>query len=236
MNSPSLTGLLRKYQADFYPVIPFQPEKEKLVLFDFTENNSRLTADKFNDTALFSAYIDEQLRQQHARYGIGGYGEHRTIYSRSNIFDGEQPGDEPRRFHLGMDIWGEAGTPLSAPLDGIVHSFAFNNQRGDYGTTIILEHNLKGSVFHALYGHLGLASIQDMKEGKKIKEGEVFAWTGIPAENGQWPSHLHFQLIQDIGDHRGDYPGVCRFSERVYYLENCPDPDLLLQLNRYIGG
>jgi hypothetical protein len=32
---------------------------------------------------------------------------------------------------------------------------------------------------------------------------------------------------------QGDYPGVCRYSEKERYLANCPDPDLVLQLNKY---
>jgi len=36
------------------------------------------------------------------------------------------------------------------------------------------------------------------------------------------------QLIFDMEGKEGDYPGVCRFSEREVYLHNCPDPGLLL--------
>jgi hypothetical protein len=39
-----------------------------------------------------------------------------------------------------------------------------------------------------------------------------------------------------MGIKEGDYPGVCKYSEREKYLENCPDPDLILQMNRYING
>ena len=56
---------------------------------------------------------------------------------------------------------------------------------------------------------------------------------GIPAENGHWPSHLHFQIIEDIGDWKGDYPGVCKESEQDKYLMNCPDPDIILDLMKY---
>ena len=33
---------------------------------------------------------------------------------------------------------------------------------------------------------------------------------------------------------KGDYPGVCRYSERDKYLANCPNPDLILQLEKHI--
>ncbi|MEP6913389.1 MAG: response regulator, partial [bacterium] len=46
--------------------------------------------------------------------------------------------------------------------------------------------------------------------------------------NGDWPPHLHFQIIEDMRVHEGDYPGVCSISERAKYLNNCPNPDLIL--------
>jgi peptidoglycan LD-endopeptidase LytH len=52
-------------------------------------------------------------------------------------------------------------------------------------------------------------------------------------ENGNWPPHLHFQLIADMEGWKGDYPGVCKYSEREKWLGNCPDPDLVLDLLQY---
>ncbi|MBO9684502.1 MAG: peptidoglycan DD-metalloendopeptidase family protein, partial [Flavisolibacter sp.] len=167
-------------------------------------------------------------------YGIGGYGEHRTIYRRSKVFDSAD-GGEARRLHLGIDIWGKPYTKVMAPLDGIVHSFSFNNAFGDYGATIILTHNLEGETFHTLYGHLSLNSIKNIQEGDRIRKGDVFTEFGIPFENGQWPPHLHFQLVIDMEGKKGDYPGVCKFSEREKYLANCPDPDLILQMMQYVA-
>ncbi len=105
-----------------------------------------------------------------------------------------------------------------APLDGIVHSFAFNNQFGDYGATIILSHQLDGISFYTLYGHLSLASLKNLQDGQSVKQGQVFAEFGIPFENGHWPPHLHFQLILDMGERKGDYPGVCKYSEKETWL------------------
>jgi len=232
MNTANIISLLDK--ESFHPVVPFDPVKDKLVLLDFTAENKTITGDMLRDTSSFSAYMDKQLKNAGARYGIGGYAEHRTIYSSSQVFDGDQPGEEPRRLHLGTDIWGKPHTPVMSPLQGIVHSFAFNNQMGDYGATIILSHYLEGSSFYTLYGHLSLNSIKNLQEGERVDKGDVIAEFGIPAENGQWPPHLHFQLIADIGDWKGDYPGVCKFSEKEKWITNSPDPDIILQLDQYI--
>lgn len=222
-----LPEMLKKYQKDFQPVVAFDPEKDNLLLLDFTEANTSLTAAIVEDTQLFSNYIQQQLTNAGSLYGIGGYDEHRTVYSRSRVFDAPD-GEEPRRLHLGVDIWGTAHTAIFAPLDGIIHSFAFNDHYGDYGATIILQHQLDGFLFHTLYGHLSLQDLTGITEGKPIRAGERIAHFGEPKENGHWPPHLHFQLVIDMEGKRGDYPGVCQFSKRAQYLANCPDPDLIL--------
>jgi murein DD-endopeptidase MepM/ murein hydrolase activator NlpD len=223
----------------FHPVVPFNPGKDKLTGLDLSGENDSLPADALSDTKAFTIYINEILKNANAKYAIGGYGELRKMYAMSRVFDAEKPGEEPRRFHLGVDIWGKPYTKVIAPLDGIVHSFAFNNNFGDYGATIILSHSLQGFNFYTLYGHLSLNSLKDKQEGATIKKEDVFAEFGIPLENGHWPPHLHFQVIRDIEvptaiGRKGDYPGVCKFSEREKYLSNCPDPDLLLHMNQFI--
>jgi peptidoglycan LD-endopeptidase LytH len=222
--------LLSHFQAEFYPVVPIDANTDKLIILDLTAANTDLTTEIINDIERFSAYIEEYLEQNNARYAIGGYSEHRTMYSRSNLFDTD---DEPRCLHLGLDIWGKPGTPVSAAMDGHVHSLAFNDRFGDYGATIILRHELENQTFYSLYGHLAIADL-DLGIGMHIPKGSVFAHFGNPKENGWWPPHLHIQLIIDIGNCNGDYPGVCRYSEREKYLANCPDPDLICKVYRYV--
>jgi murein DD-endopeptidase MepM/ murein hydrolase activator NlpD len=229
-----LRNLLLNHRDDFHPVVPFMEGFDKLHEFDMTAANTALTENIVLDVDRYSGYILSQLTLFNARYGIGGYGEHRTVYGRSSVFDPEVPGEEPRRFHLGLDIWGEAGTAVTAPLPGRVHSFAFNDRYGDYGATIILSHQLENNLFYSLYGHLSLADLEPLQIGMDIEKGALFAHFGEPAENGHWPPHLHLQLIGDIGDAWGDYPGVCRYSEREVYLSNSPDPDLVARLYRYL--
>lgn len=234
MKSASLISVLKTYQKDLGHVVPFDRGQDKLFAMDFSDANREITATILSNTPLFTSYINDQLKKHHARYGIGGYAEHRTIYAQSDVFNAPTSGEEPRRFHLGTDIWGKPHTPVMAPLDGLIHSFAFNNQFGDYGATIILSHMLNGVSFYTLYGHLSLSSIRNIAEGDKVNKGDVFAEFGIPADNGHWPPHLYFQLIADISGWKGDYPGVCKLSEKENWMTNCPDPDIILQLNQYL--
>lgn len=224
---------LNAKKGQFNPVVPLAAG-DKIIALDFTATNTTLNQTIVNDTGAFSVYITKTLKQAAARYGIGGYGERRTIYSRSAVFDTAN-NEEPRRLHLGTDIWGAAGTPVTAPRAGTVHSFAFNDAFGDYGATIILQHDAAGFNFYTLYGHLNEAALQPLTTGQPVQRGQRIASFGQPAENGQWPPHLHFQIINDLQGYKGDYPGVCRYSQREFYLANCPDPELILNMNRFIS-
>ncbi|MGZ4049061.1 MAG: peptidoglycan DD-metalloendopeptidase family protein [Bacteroidia bacterium] len=234
----NLIDLLKKSSEQFRSVVQFNPAKEKLIQFDFTESDETLKKIDLSDTEKLSEYINDLLQNENAKFGIGGYNELRNLYSRSSLFNNNINNnfsaiEEPRRLHLGIDIWGKEGTKIFAPIDLIFHSFSFNNYFGDYGSTIILQHQLDEVNFFALYGHLSLADLQNIKEGDYIKSGQQFAHFGKPGENGYWPPHLHFQVIEDMENYKGDYPGVCKFSEREKYLANCPDPDLILNMNRF---
>lgn len=238
----TLTTLLSLHKDSFHSVVPFHPRKDKLLLMDFTAKNETLTEAVFSDTEKFSQYINQQLNSANAMYGIGGYDELRTLYARSKVFDaspqplssgGEGQENEPRRLHVGIDIWGKPATPVFAPLGGVIHSFAFNETYGNYGATIILQHQIKAFTFFTLYGHLSLQDIAHLKEGKFISMGEEVGHFGQPNENGNWPPHLHFQIITDMGNYKGDFPGVCKLSEKEKYLNNCPDPDLILKMMQF---
>ena len=220
----TLEEILSRHAGSFASVVPFDAGKTKLLEMDFTEKNVELTEEILSDTNRFSKYVNNRLSMADATYGIGGYAEHRTIYSRSRLFDGREA-EEPRRLHLGIDIWGKPHVAVMSPMEGIVHSFAMNDSPGDYGATIILTHILDGMSFYTLYGHLSLNSLKNMQEGNRIRKGEVFAEFGVPFENGQWPPHLHFQLIADMEGRKGDYPGVCKYSERERWLRNSPNPE-----------
>jgi len=87
--------------------------------------------------------------------------------------------------------------------------------------------------FYTLYGHLSLEDIATLKDGEYISIGQEFAHFGNTKENGNWPPHLHFQVIENMELKRGDYPGVCTITEREKYLSNCTDPDFILNMIQY---
>jgi murein DD-endopeptidase MepM/ murein hydrolase activator NlpD len=210
----------------FRPLVPFNPAVDKLYVFDFTAQNHDLPIPELNNTASFSRWVFSALEKNNARYGVGGYLEDRVLYQRSGVFDAAGAG-APRSIHLGLDIWGPAGTHVFAPVAGKLHSMGQNDAFGDYGATLILEHPSPFGPWYSLYGHLSADSIQDKRKGQAFDPGETIARLGEPFENGNWPPHLHFQIILDVEGKQGDYPGVCAPSDLDHYRLNCPDPALL---------
>jgi murein DD-endopeptidase MepM/ murein hydrolase activator NlpD len=217
---------LNEHPGSVGKVVDFNARADRLLNLDFTDNNQELTLTDLAVTERFTDWVNTKLSQNNCRYGIGGYFEHRTIYGISALFDTD---DEPRRLHLGVDIWAGAGTAVYVPMDGKVHSYQDNNRFGDYGPTIILEHDLDGLKLYSLYGHLSRESLSSLYEGKAVKQCDMLGRFGDATENGRWPPHLHFQLMLDMEGKKGDYPGVCRYSEREQYRLNIPDPNLILK-------
>ena len=119
MKTTATIEILKKQQKIFHSVVPFDAAKDKLLSLDFTSANKELTNDILSNTGKFTEYIDQKLKKEKTLYGIGGYSEHRTVYSNSKVFDADKPGEEPRRLHLGTDIWGKPYTKVMAPLDGM---------------------------------------------------------------------------------------------------------------------
>ncbi|MCB0807188.1 MAG: peptidoglycan DD-metalloendopeptidase family protein [Bacteroidales bacterium] len=223
-----LIHILTTNRTSFHPVIADNLLTSGIHVFDFTENNNDIKQIDLSDKMAYSRYVENELQKFGAQTGIGGYNEDRLIYKRSELFGS---GEEARSVHLGLDIWSGQGTDIFTPLDATVHSFRNNDNHGDYGPTIILKHHLEGHVFYSLFGHLSADSLINLYEGKNFAKGDKIARMGTYDENGHWPPHLHFQLIIDMEDYTGDYPGVCKPADRPYYLANCPDPHLIMNIN-----
>lgn len=221
-----LSELLRRHTAAFAPVINADLQSNKVCLLDFTAANTLLQQTDLRNTAVFNDAVNQMLADQNATIGVGGYFEDRSIYRRSAHFDAAA---ESRNLHLGIDVWMEAGTEIYTPLDAIVHSFQDNNNFGDYGPTIILEHELEGVTFYTLYGHLSRRSLEGLEVGKEFKKGDRIAWLGDYPENGDWPPHLHFQVMTTMEGRTGDFPGVAAASDRAHFEQICANPNLILQ-------
>lgn len=209
-------------------VIDESIDHSQYIPLDLSATNIELSKLDIGNAIDFEKYIEKHLAKYNSKVAFGGYNEKRNLYKRSAVFNDSKT--EERNIHIGLDLWIKAGTRVLAALDGTIHSFNYNTALGDYGPTIILEHKIENHIFYTLYGHLSLESITGIEIGNVVKKGQRLATLGDASVNGDYAPHLHFQIIKTIGENLGDYPGVCSKSDLGYYLENCPDPNLLLKI------
>lgn len=213
-------------EITFAPILPYDLRQVPILILDLTEHNKDLTKEVLLDTIAFTQYIFREMDKANALVAVGKYNEERIIYKRSTNFGGA----EPRSIHLGIDLWAKTGTRVFCPFEGKIHSVKNNVGFGDYGPTIIIEHFIGDNTFFTLYGHLNLESIHNCFPGQYVSTGEEIGKIGNYPENGDWPPHLHFQLIKDLQGMEGDFPGVAAPSKRLYYLNLCPDPNIILKI------
>jgi len=209
-------------------VISPEIDYSEYVALDLSITNTELQNHKLETAQDYEVFIQNQLDKKDGKIMFGGYIENRNLYKRSSVF--KNADTEERNIHIGLDLWINEQAPIFAALDGKIHSFQNNTALGDYGPTIILEHQIADIKFHTLYGHLSEASLEGKKVGDVIQKGQQIAKLGLPPINGDYAPHLHFQIIIDMEGKFGDYPGVCSENKLPFYKENCPDPNWLLKI------
>jgi 4-aminobutyrate aminotransferase-like enzyme/Ser/Thr protein kinase RdoA (MazF antagonist) len=218
----------------FEPLLGHALEARDVHVHDFSVSSLSIgTIDQWRDQRKFSKVVDDELAASGAPVGVGRYDEVRAIYT-TDLFRVEgNDGPEWRTVHIGIDVGAAAGTAIHAPLDGTVHSLRDNDAPGDYGPTIVLEHGATADhpAFWTLYGHLSHASIERLQVGHIVHAGELLGWLGDVSVNGGWWPHVHVQVICDMLDRSGDYPGVARPNERAVRLSLSPDPSPLLGID-----
>lgn len=189
-----------------------------------------LTAGQHPDMPAFSdRAFDAWFAAKGVRYGLGPYGEVRSVYATDQFADAASP--ERRTRHLGIDVFAPAGTEVHAPLAGRVAYVTYNADPLDYGHTLILEHDTGAVRFWTLYGHLGGSLPGLCRVGERVEAGQVVAHLGDWHENGGWAAHIHFQVMTDmLEQHAGNFFGVGHESLWDVWSGICIDPDLVLRL------
>ena len=185
--------------------------------------------EEFNNLEFLQFKINQLQKEVPQKIIAGGYLEPRAIYT-SNAYDKiGNSGSESRSIHLGIDYWLPTHTPVHAFMDGEVVMAV--NDKGDkeYGGLIILKHSLENFDFFTLYGHNTVTSVLKHKVGDTILKGEKIAELGNYPENGNWASHLHFQVMLSMFDYTIDYPGVAYYSQIEVWKSICPNPNLLFK-------
>ena len=224
-HTKSLLGWLRK--QSFYPILNRSITSENSTILDLSIGSTELgNVDEFENIPNFTHQIFNRLTD--GQVAIGRYNEARPIYL-GDMFAVDH--HERRAIHIGLDLFDHAGTPIFAPLAGHVYSVHDNKGDKDYGPTLILEHQPTPEIkFYTLYGHLGGSVLEQWQVGQVVEAGAQIAVMGDYPDNGNWPPHVHFQIIADMLGNTVEFPGVIAPRHRSVWLSLSPNPNLILGL------
>lgn len=227
-----MTQWFKANEHIFGSIVNADLQREPTVVFDLSPGSTDLIeVPPSSVPQQFTQALFDRMEAAGARVGIGRYDEARRSYTGDQYRGEGSEVEEWRTVHLGIDMFLKPGAPVFAPLDGTIHSFANNPRPFDYGPTLILQHKLEmGFAFFTLYGHLSVESLDVLTVGMDIPKGRQIGTVGDTSINGQWPPHLHFQLILDMLNYSGDFPGVCAAHDRQLWLTLCPNPNLILRI------
>lgn len=90
------------------------------------------------------------------------------------------------RFHSGVDLAAQAGSPIRATSDGLVASAGWS---GNYGYMVVLDH---GNGVETRYAHMSVISVEARQP---VKQGDV---VGLVGSTGRSTGpHLHYEVRID---------------------------------------
>ena len=91
------------------------------------------------------------------------------------------------RFHGGLDIAADEGTPVIAANDGVVTvANGVDSWGGGYGFYVMIDH---GDGYETLYGHCLAICVT---YAQNVRKGEVIAYVG--STGNSTGNHLHFEI------------------------------------------
>ena len=205
-------------------------------LFDFDLNNVNKKIVNFDKSSFLlktnpsnkklDNLVEKFLKKN---IGIGLYKEKRKVYKSNHYISSLNP-LKRRDVHLGIDIFVDENTQIKSPLNGKVIILHNNNFKYDYGPTVILEHKINNYFFFTLYGHLSKKCLKKLKVGQIVKKGEWIGEIGDYKINGNWPPHLHFQIMTSLLNEVDNFPGVGEEYLLKIWEQISPDPNIILQI------
>ena len=96
-----------------------------------------------------------------------------------------QGADGQTKFHSGIDLLADSGTPVLAVDTGVV---AFAGSQGNYGNLVVINHE---GGRQTRYAHLGRISV---RVGQQVQPGTTLGRVGATGSPDINPSHLHFEV------------------------------------------
>ncbi|MCB9458475.1 MAG: aminotransferase class III-fold pyridoxal phosphate-dependent enzyme [Anaerolineaceae bacterium] len=216
----------------FHAILHQPITAENSVVLDLSIGSTDLgNVDDFADVVTMARQLSTLMG---GKIGIGRYNEARPIYLNESFAISHH---ERRTIHTGIDLFVPPGTPFFAPLNGRIHHVQNNANELDYGPTLILEHQPTPELtFYTLYGHLDVSVLDKWHPGDIVEAGQELGHIGAYPSNGNWPPHIHFQIILDMLNNDGDFPGVVSPHHRSVWLSLSPNPNLILSIPQDVAA
>lgn len=130
-------------------------------------------------------------------WGIGTYLEKRSTILRNY----PQLIEEGRIRHAGLDIIVPEGYVVYAPLEATVFVNGKEDETGSYGGYVVLKHEVNGTTFYSMYGHLNADHV--VQPGQTVPAGVPIGRVGSRSDSGQWFTHTHLQIITEQAHQAG---------------------------------
>ena len=216
--------------TDFHALVDL-PAAKYVHVMDFSRGiEAAVAAKKWGVPCVLRRLTRRPANSRCARWYVGRYDEVRRNMYTTEMFENATKAIDGyagiRDVHIGLDIGGPAGTPVYAPAEGVIQSFGYNPEAGDYGHVIVTEHVIGGVRCWMLFGHLDAASVAFKHVGQVVERGERIGSFGAEHENGGWAPHVHFQ-VSLIPPATHDMPGVVSAAQRDRARLEYPDPRLI---------
>jgi len=143
-SGPAVVAWLESKRGTFAPVLGVDLQREPSVVFDLGVSSPLVEGDPArNGERDLTERLCAAMGRAGAWIGVGRYDEARLLYDSPAFAVDGLPG-ERRTIHLGLDLFAPPGTPVHAPLDGVVHFVGVNDAPQDYGGLVILRHEAQG--------------------------------------------------------------------------------------------
>ena len=231
--SNAVTHWLQTHRSEIGPIVEPDLQSENIPVFDLSVGSPEIgNLPETRDTSLLAQKLAGRMQAAHSPAGIGRYDEVRIIHT--SVEQRVETNDGPAwpTIHLGLDLFLAAGSPVYAPLAGVVHSLGTNDEPSRCAT-LVLEHTVpEGTLtFYTLYGNVDPDSLITFSKGMSVQQGMQIACTGGESTDDGLPPHLHFQLITDMLDRQGYFPAYALPDERDVWLSLCPGPNLIVGIS-----
>ena len=134
--------------TDFHALVEL-PAAKYVHVMDFSRGiEAAVAAGKRGVPCVLRRLTRRPANSRCARWYVGRYDEVRRNMYTTEMFENATKAIDGyagiRDVHIGLDIGGPAGTPVYAPAEGVIQSFGYNPEAGDYGHVIVTEHDIGG--------------------------------------------------------------------------------------------